>query len=54
MFIYQTMFVVTNNEDETEKAYEYIHEARQRLVMLCDSGYDAQMFPVRTVKTVKK
>jgi len=45
-----TMHVVVNEENGEEREYLYAYEARQRLVMLSDSGYNAYIYTCRMTK----
>ena len=42
--------VVVNRDNGEERSYQYAFEARQRLVMLCDSGITAYIYTCRIVK----
>ena len=54
MFLNQTMFVVANNEDNTEDSYEFIDQARSKLCRLVEAGINAQMFRANTVHSRHK
>lgn len=50
MFIQQNMYAVVNNEDNTERSFEFINDARRQLVNLVESGINAQLLRVNTVR----
>jgi hypothetical protein len=50
MFPTHTMHVVVNRDNGEERSYPYAFEARQRLVMLCDSGITAYIYTEQIIK----
>lgn len=50
MFPTKTMHIVVNRENGEERSYPYAYEARQRLVMLSDSGITAYIYTERIIK----
>lgn len=50
MFPTNTIHVVVNEENGEERSYPYAFEARQRLVMLSDSGITAYIYTEQIIK----